>query len=59
MLFRSLQGALNCKRLGIIYANDDWGSEIKTSVEQECEGTDIEIVTVESFKSNVSNLSAK
>lgn len=44
-----LQGALNCKRLGIIYMNNDWGAEIKNSVEAECEGTDIEIVAVESF----------
>ena len=53
-----LQGALNCKRLGIIYANDDWGSEIKTSVEQECEGTDIEIVTVESFMTGETDFSS-
>ena len=44
-----LGDALNCQRLGIIYLNNDWGAEIKNSVEAECETAGIEIVTIESF----------
>ena len=54
-----LQDALGAKRLGIIYLNNDWGLDIKNSVEKEKENyPDIEIVASEAYMDGETDFTA-